>query len=69
MTSEVSFVAFVVASYTAALGWASGLTKLAYNNKGRIAVLEERTVNTDARLEKMDGKLDRLVEHLLGKEE
>ncbi len=50
-------------------GWASGLTRKVYVDAGRISVLEERTSNTDDQLAKMDTKLDKIVEHLLGKGE
>lgn len=65
----MSLTAFVVAGFAATLSWAGGLTKLSYENKGKIAVLEERTQNTDEALEAINKKLDRVVDHLLGNTE
>jgi len=77
MASEpVSLMAFIITGFAATLSWAGGLTKLGYDNKGKIAVLDERTLKLDRcivevkeTLIRQDEKLDKLVEHLLKKED
>lgn len=69
MAEPASFMGFIVAAFSGTIAWAGGLTKLSYDNKGKIALLDERTQKTDDKLEKMDAKLDRLVDHLLDKED
>jgi hypothetical protein len=76
MPATTSFMAFIVAGFTASLGWAGGLTKLAYDNKGKIGVLDERTLKTERcivevkeTLVRQDEKLDRLIEHMLTQKE
>lgn len=74
MVSEpLSFTAFIVAGFVATLSWAGGLTKLGYDNRAKVAVLDERTAKTDRcivevkeTLVRQDEKLDRLIEHMLG---
>jgi hypothetical protein len=75
-TEPVSFTAFIVAGFAATLSWAGGLTKLAYDNKSKIVVLDERTKKTDRcivevkeTLVRQDEKLDRLIEHMLDQKE
>jgi hypothetical protein len=67
MASEpISFMGFIVAGFTSILVWAGGLTKLAYDNKARIDVLDERSKNTDEKIDTMCAKIDKVIEHLLG---
>lgn len=68
-TEPTSFVAFIVAGFVATLSWAGGLTKMSYENKGKLAVLDERTRNTDDALQRICAKLDKIIEHLLDKED
>lgn len=69
-------VPFLVALFGATLTWAGGLTKMGLSNRSRIDVLETKQASladdiTEVKdtLIRQEGKLDKIVEHLLKSEE
>lgn len=76
MAEPTSFTAFIVAGFVASLSWFTGLTKLVYDNKGCITRLDERTLKLDCciievkeSLIRQDEKLDKLIQHILTRQE
>jgi hypothetical protein len=51
------------------VAWVAMVTRQTFGNKGRLDVVEVRLESLGTTIDKMDGKIDRLVDHLLKKEE
>ena len=50
---------------TAVIGWFGAVTRQTFNSKGRLDVVDARLENFESTMNKMDAKIDRLVDFLL----
>lgn len=54
---------------TAVLAWFGAMTRQTFANKGRLDVVDVRFDSLESTVNKIDQKVDRLIEHLLDKGE